>query len=111
MVMSAGRFRTILVVPAPTFTDCRPLDGDTGFARAPFTEMVPLVTQLGIRTWYVNALSALIVVVSESLKGYNVLTLAVILFPADCQKLPDTGKSYHEGVPFANVVWVEKGPR
>ena len=51
MVMSEGRSSVIFVVPALTETACSPLDGDTGLAAPPLTEMVPLVTQLGIRTW------------------------------------------------------------
>ena len=50
MVMSAGRFSVNLVVPAFTETACRPLDGDTGLAAPPLIAMVPLLTQLGMRT-------------------------------------------------------------
>ena len=50
MVISAGRFSTSVVVPALTLTACSPLTGETDFAFAPLTEIVPPVTQLGIRT-------------------------------------------------------------
>ena len=80
MVMSAGRSRVNLVVPARTETACRPLVGDTGLAAPPLIAMVPLLTQLGIRTKYVNGFSALIVVASESLNGYKVSTVTETLF-------------------------------
>ena len=70
-VISAGRFSTIVVVPALTETECRPFEGETASACAPFTEMVPFATQLGVRTRYVNAPAASIVVVRVSLNGYR----------------------------------------
>lgn len=50
VVIGAGRFRTIFVVPAPTFTDCSPFEGATAVAAAPLMEIVPPTTQLGMRT-------------------------------------------------------------
>jgi hypothetical protein len=50
MVMSAGRFSTNFVVPADTFTAWRPFEGATALVAPPFTAIVPLVTQLGMRT-------------------------------------------------------------
>ncbi len=50
MVISEGRSNVNLVVPGFTETACRPLDGDTGSAVLPLMAIVPLLTQLGIRT-------------------------------------------------------------
>ena len=69
------------MVPALTGTDCSPFDGETASAFDPFTEIVPFDAQLGMRTWYVNAFCASIVVVRVSLNGYSVSTLAVTRLP------------------------------
>lgn len=50
IVISEGRLRAKVVVPAETGTACRPLEGDMGWAAPPFTAIVPLLTQLGMRT-------------------------------------------------------------
>ena len=84
MVISAGRLSTKLDFPAGRSIAESPFDpAMILFVFSPFKEIVASVVQLGMRTWYVKALSALTVVITVSLKGYSVSTCAeTLLFPA-----------------------------